>query len=123
MKLTTRPATRADIERWYPDASCSFRAWVCEVEAEPAGIIGVSLARPAATLFSTFDPPLQPWLRSMTVLRLIKQAQAACRESRLPVFALVDPDEGHEKTAPAMLARLGFEQVGEHENCAIWRFA
>ena len=58
----------------------------------------------------------------MTVLRLIKAAQAMCRESRLPVFALVDPEEGFADTAPAMLARLGFEEVGEHEGSAIWRF-
>ena len=123
MRLTARPATRADILRWHPEASCSFKAWVCEVNDEPAGIIGVGLSRPVATLFSAFEDSLKPHLKSMAVLRLIKRAQAICRESRLPVFALVDPEEGFADTAPIMLARLGFEQVGEHENCTVWRFA
>ena len=123
MTLTARPATRADILCWHPEASCSFRAWVCELDGEPAGIIGLSLARPTPTLFSVVEPELKPFLRSITVLKLIKQAQAAVTESRLPVFALVDPKEGYAATAPAMLTRLGFEQVGEHDGSAIWRFA
>lgn len=121
MKLTARPATRADIARWHPEASCSFRAWVCEVDGMPAGIIGVSLARPAATLFSVAEPELRPFLKSMTVLRLIKQAQSACLATRLPVFALVDPDEGYAATAPAILTRLGFEEAGEADGSIIWR--
>lgn len=122
MTLHTRAATRADIARWYPEAGCSFRAWVCEVNDEPAGIIGLSLTRPQATLFSVVEEPLKPHLRSLAVLRLIKLAQEMCRESRAPVFALVDPDEGHDDTAPAILTRLGFEEVGGHEGSRIWRF-
>ena len=122
MMLNTRPATRADIARWHPQASCSFRAWVCEVEGEAAGIIGVSLDRPA-TLFSVVEEPLKPHLRTLTVLRLIKQAQDVCRQSRVPVFALVDAQEGYAETAPAILSRLGFEEVGECDGSRIWRFA
>ena len=121
-KLTARPATRADIERWHPEASCSFRAWVCEVDGMPAGIIGLSLDRPAATLFSVTEEALVPHLRSLTVLRLIKQAQAACSDCRLPIFALVDPSEGYADTAPVILTRLGFSEVGEHDGSIIWRF-
>ncbi len=123
MTLTARPATRADIARWHPEATSSFRAWVAEVDDEPAGIIGLSLTRPAATLFSVAEEPLWPHLKSLTVLRLIKAAQSACRDCRLPIYALVDPDEGYQLTAPKILSRLGFNEVGEHDGSIIWRFA
>lgn len=120
MSLHARPATRADIAQWYPETTCSFRAWVCEIDDEPKGIIGISLARPIATLFSTFDEELRPHLRSLTVMRLIKNAQAACRETALPVFAVASPEEA---TAPGILSRLGFEPFGEVDGDHVWRLS
>ena len=123
MTLTARPATRADIARWHPEATASFRAWVAEIDGVPSGIIGLSLTRPSATLFSVVEEPLRPHLKSLTVLRLIKAAQAACSETCLSVYALVDPDEGHTLTAPPILARLGFTRVGEYDGSDLWRLA
>ena len=120
--IVARPATRADVDRWYPGETCSFRAQVVEVDGKPAGIIGLSLTRPIATLFSAFDEPLRPHLRSMTVLRLIRWAGDLCSAHRLPVMAIVDPDEGHTETAPKMLARLGFERVDTVDGTQYWRY-
>lgn len=83
----------------------------------PKGIIGISLARPIATLFSTFDEELRPHLRSLTILRLIKAAQAACKATPLPVFAVASPDE---PTAPDILARLGFKPFGMIDGDNVW---
>lgn len=115
--LRARAATKADIERYYPDVSCSFRAWVCEIDGEPKGIIGVSLARPIATLFSTFEEDLRPHLRSLTILRLIKAAERACNDTPLPVFAVAAPEE---PTAPDILTRLGFTPFGEIDGDNVW---
>lgn len=109
MNLTARPATVADVKLFYPDMACSFRAWVCELDGEVQGIIGVALMRPVACMFSIFREPLRPHLRHLTILRGIKRAQAAVQASRVPVLALAEPGE---PTAPGILKRLGFEHVG-----------
>lgn len=95
---------------------------VCEVDGEAAGIIGLSLTRPYATLFSAFDEKLRPHLKSLTVLRLIRWAGDLCGQSCAPVMALVDPDEGHQATAPKMLRRLGFEHVDTIGGDQVWRY-
>lgn len=120
MSLTTRPATAADVRDFYPDQTCSFRAWVAEVDGQPQGIIGIALTRPAACVFSAVREPLKPFLRHMAVLRLIKRAQAAVKASRVPVIALAEPGLA---TAPTILARLGFEHLGRTEDGEIWGIA
>lgn len=100
----------ADIKQFYPEMTTSFRAWVCELDGEVRGIIGLALTRPAACMFSAFDEDLRPHLKSLTVLRLIKKAEAAVRASHLPVRAIA---EKTEETASRMLERLGFEYLGQ----------
>jgi len=109
VRLTTRPATSSDVRAFYPDQTCSFRAWVAELDGEPKGIIGLALTRPAANMFSTFHEELRPHLKAMPILRLIKRAEAAVKESRTPVLALAEPGMA---TAPAILERLGFKHLG-----------
>lgn len=91
----------------YPGLSSSVRAWVCEIDGVPEGIIGLALLGSASCLFSSFREPLRAHLRSLTILRLIKKAESAVRGSRVPVWAIADPDE---PTAPGILKRLGFER-------------
>ena len=107
--ITTRPATIEDVRRFYPEHSCSFRAWVAEMDGVPEGIIGLALSRPLACMFSTFNEALRPHLKCVTVLRIIKQAERAVKESRVPVIALAESDE---PTAPGILTRLGFKSAG-----------
>lgn len=119
MRLTARPATAADVRAFYPEHGCSFRAWVCEVDGEAQGIIGLALVRPMGCMFSTFREPLRPYLKHLTVLRLIKRAEAAVKASKVPVLALAEPGE---PTAPGVLERLGFAHIGEVDGvqCYAW---
>lgn len=117
MTLTARAATPSDLREFYPDMVCSFRAWVCELNGEVQGIIGVALLRPLACMFSTVREPLKPFLRHLTILRLIKRAQAAVQASRVPVIALAEPGL---VTAPRILERIGFEHVGTFDDGEIY---
>lgn len=116
--LVSRPATAADVREFYPDMTCSFRAWVCELDGKVEGIIGLALTRPIACMFSAFREALRPYLKSLTILRLIKRAEAAVKASRVPVRAIAEPTE---PTAPGMLERLGFEFELMNDGDAIYR--
>ena len=83
------------------------------------GIIGVALGRPFACMFSTFKEPLRPYLKSMTIMKLIKKAQGAVKESRVPVRAIA---ERTEPTAPQILERLGFEYAGEWDGDDVYEY-
>ena len=118
-RLRARAATRDDIKAFYPEITTSFKAWACEMDGEVQGIIGVALGRPFACMFSTFKDPLRPYLKSMTILKLIKKAQAAVKESRVPVRAIA---EKTEPTAPGILERLGFEYAGEWDGDDVYEY-
>ena len=114
-----RAATAADVKLFYPEMTTSFRAWACDLDGEPAGIIGLALTRPVACMFSTFREPLRPYLKSLTILRLIKKAEAAVRASRVPVRAIAEPSE---PTAEGMLTRLGFEYLGTFNGDVVYEW-
>jgi hypothetical protein len=105
MTLHARPATLEDVRYFYPDGGSSFRAWVCEMDGVVSGIIGVVLMRPYACIISSFNEVLRPFLKSLTIMRLIKKVQAVCEASRVPVVAIADPNE---PTSEGILKRLGF---------------
>jgi hypothetical protein len=92
--LRSRPATADDIRHFYPGVSCSFRAMVCEMDGERAGIIGIALARPVASVFTAFSEALRPYLRSLTVLRLLGGSRASLGlvRGRCSPFASVGKD-------------------------------
>jgi hypothetical protein len=115
--IVARPATREDVQKFYPGETCSFKAWVAEMDDEPRGIIGLALTRPQACMFSAFEPEFRPHLKSLTVLRLIKKAERAVKDSRTPVVALAQADE---PTAPIILKRLGFKPMTTTDDGEIW---
>lgn len=117
--IVTRPATAADVKLFYPEYSCSFRAWVAEQDGRVQGIIGVALTRPIACMFSAFREPLRQHLKCMPILRLIKKAQAAVQESKIPVLAIAEPTE---PTAPGMLERIGFEYLGRIDGDELYQW-
>lgn len=117
--LKARPATAADVKLFYPEITASFRAWACDIDGEPQGIIGLALTRPAACMFSTFEEPLRPHLKSLTVLRLIKRAEMTVKASLVPVLAIAEPNE---PAAAGMLERLGFEHLGRFDDDEIYRY-
>jgi hypothetical protein len=116
--IATRPATLDELERIHPDAvGTSYRAWACDLDGEPAGVIGFALTRPRACLFCGFDERLRPYLKSMPVLRLLKKVEVAMKERARPVYAIRDRNE---PKAPQILARLGFQPFGEIEGEEVW---
>lgn len=119
MRLTSRPATRADVDHFYPGVTCSFRAFVCEMDGHPAGIIGIALKRDDPSIFCTFDERLRPHLRCLTVLRLLKWLDRELSRRRGPVFAV---RERGEREAVRILKRLGFSFFDVIDGDAIyWR--
>ena len=116
-EITSRSATPDDLREFYPDETCSFRAWVVEMDGHPEAIVGVALTRPIASLFSTVRDAMAPHLNCMTVLRAIKKAQAAVMDCKTPVWAVCDPTL---PTSPKLLERLGFEYFGEVDGDTIY---
>lgn len=106
MSVTSRSATAEDIAKYHPDVTCSFRAWVFEVDGEPAGIIGVALSKPVAWLFSSIDEPLRPYLTDIRVWRVIHKTYSLLCGIRIPVMAIRDRNE---KKSPQILKRMGFK--------------
>jgi hypothetical protein len=118
-RLTTRTATAADLKEHYPDFTCSFRAWVAELDGAPKAMIGVALTLPVAFLFSRFEPEFRPHLRRLGAMKLIRAAREACRASSVPVWTIAQRDE---PDAPRILERLGFRLLGEAMGEVIYEF-
>jgi hypothetical protein len=120
MTLTARPATAADIKGLHPGAEgVSYRAWVCEIDGERAGVVGLALTRPRACLFCWTDEKLRPHLKAPTVLRLLKKTEAVFKARGLPVYAIREKDE---PKAEAMLTRLGFKYLDEVDGEAVFEW-
>lgn len=120
MELRSRPATTDDIRHFYPGVGCSFKAMVCEMDGAPAGIIGIALARPVASIFCTFREALRPHIKSLTVLRLLWWLKDSIAALRGPVFAI---REKGERQAVHILKRLGFRFHGlSDEGDAVYRY-
>lgn len=116
--LASRPATADDVRGLHPGAEgVSYRAWACELDGEKAGVIGLALTRPRACLFCGFDEKLRPYLKSLTVLRLLKKTETLIRQRGLPVYAIRQADE---PKAAAILTRMGFEPLGELDGEDVW---
>lgn len=117
--ITTRPATPADLALFYPDFTCSFRAWTALLDQAPKGIIGLALTLPVAFLFSNFEPELRPHLRRPGIMHLIRQTRDTIRKSRVPVWAVAQDDE---PDAPRILQRLGLTYKGVLEGHVIYEY-
>ena len=116
--ITARPARSSDLPECHPSGA-SYIAWAVELDGVPSGVIGLALTRPRACLFCYFDESLRPYLKSLTILRLVKRVEGVITARGLPVFAI--REKGEDK-APAMLTRLGFEPAGELDGDEIWEW-
>lgn len=105
--MRIRFATAADVEAYYgeqPDQT--LRAMVIEKDGAPLAIAGLALEGDRFQAFSEFKPEMEPYLKSMTVLRFVKRVQAMIQAAPLPVVAFSKGD-------PALLERLGFQKIRE----------
>jgi hypothetical protein len=105
--IAFRPATSADIEKFYGDMPReTLRVLVITLDEEPVGLIGMAVEKGRYRAFSEYKPALEPHLKSMTVRRAMKAAQRMYAEAKLPVYALQEKDSG-------ILLRVGFQPISD----------
>lgn len=104
-KITHRYATAADVDRYYGEhPEPTTQAIVILLDDEPAGMAGITRERDRAIAFSEYKPALEPYLKTMPVLRAVKAAQKIIRSTTLPVLVF-------DSTNPALMERLGFRLI------------
>lgn len=100
--LRSRSATAADIIAFYGHPwPTTLRAVVLVLDEKPVGVIGLSREGNHQKLFSDAAPELEPYMRSITVMRGLKKVMRWVETSQLPVVAVADN--------PPLLEKLGFE--------------
>lgn len=111
-RISWRYASGEDIDAYYGQRPAqTLRAIVILMGDQPSGVLGLARHENHQRFFSEFREALRPHLRSLTVMRAVKCAQAMARESRLPVYAIAEETETDSRR---ILSRLGFVQ--QHEN-------
>ena len=79
---------------------------VAEMDGRVVGIIGVAREYNIGKFFADFKPELEPYLKSLPIMRAIKQSLRFCDEYRGPVVAIAEHGEGCR-----VLHRLGFDHL------------
>lgn len=100
-----RYATAADIDRYYgarPEQT--LKAIVILKDDEPMAVVGLANEGDRLVAFSEFKDEFEPHLKSITVLRAIKAAQAMFHDASLPVIVV-------KTTNPRLIERLGFIEI------------
>lgn len=106
-----RYASASDVDTLYHTRPYeTLRALVITLDGKPAAIIGLAKEPDRERAFSEYLPELQPYLKSMPVLRAIKAFMGWVKASPVPVYAL---SEG-----TGILERLGFTHI--EENVFAW---
>ena len=92
--ILTRLATNKDIIEYYGERQRStIRAIVAEMNGRVVGIIGIVREQGYGKMFVDVDPELQPPLRSITIMRAVKQAMRFADDYRGPIVAVAEDAE------------------------------
>jgi hypothetical protein len=83
-----------------------MKAYAVELDGEVVGCIGVVRERYYGKFFTDFRAELQPHLRSIKIMRVIKAAHRFCDEYRGPIIAVAEHAEGCR-----LLNRLGWTHL------------
>jgi len=83
-----------------------MRANVAFMDDEIVAVIGVARHIEWGLFFSEFKPKLQPYLKSITIMRAVKDAMTYVGEYRGPVLSIADDAESCR-----ILHRLGFSHL------------
>lgn len=103
---TCRNAVASDIEAFYGEPQHNtIRAIVVERD-EILGVIGVAREGEFGKFFCDFKEELTPYLKSITIMRVLKAGMKIVAEYKGPVIAVAEHAEGCR-----MLFRLGFTHV------------
>jgi hypothetical protein len=105
--IESRFATAADIIEYYgaPQRG-TMRAFVILLDGKPAGFIGLLREGGIGKYFTEYKPELQPYLKSITIMRALCKALDWCRAYRGPVIAIATTAE-----SCYTMNRLGFEHM------------
>jgi hypothetical protein len=115
-RIGWRFATAADIDAYYGSLpEQTIRAIVWTLNDEIAGVIGIARHADHVRFFGEFHEGFRRHLRSLRILRTIKQVQRWVSESLLPVYVIA---EETEPDAVRFLMRFGF--VPYEENILKW---
>ena len=106
-QVTTRLARPADIIEFFgkPQAG-TMRAIVALLDGKVVGVIGVVREVGIGKYFCDIHDELQPYLRSITILRAVKQSVEFCEDYKGPLVSIAEHGEGCK-----MLHRLGFTHL------------
>lgn len=106
-EIITRQATQLDLETYYGGPlEGTMRANIAIMDGEIRGVVGVVRERLCGKYFCDISPELQPYLRSITIMRAIKASLRFCDEYRGPLVAIADDAESCR-----LLNRLGFTHI------------
>ena len=76
------------------------------MDGKVAGIMGVMREKNYGKCFSEFKPELQPYLKSITIMRGVKRALHLCDDYEGPVIAVAENAESCR-----IMHRLGFTHL------------
>jgi len=100
----TRFARHEDIVEFFGEPSRStLRALVAVMDGKVVGVLGIAREGQIGKYFCDFKEELEPYLRSMTIMRAIKQSIQFCEEYKGPLVSVAEHAEGCR-----ILNRLGF---------------
>jgi hypothetical protein len=116
-RLVCRNASTRDIVEFYGKLPReTMYAMVATLDDVPVGIMGIARDGWAYRLFSESKPALEPYLRSVTLLRGVKAALRLLDDREVPVYAVAQDDEGER-----LLKLFGFVK-DEIQGDTFWRF-
>ena len=79
---------------------------MAELDGELVGCIGVIREQYIGKYFSDFKPELQPYLRSITIMRAVKASMRFVEEYRGPLVAVSE-----DADSAMILTKLGFTHL------------
>ena len=80
------------------------------LDGKVSGIIGLAREEWTSRLFSEHKPELEPFLKSVIIMRAVKAVMRWVREYPTDVFAVAKHEKGCQ-----ILTRLGFERIGDRD--------
>ncbi len=105
--IESRFATAADIIKYYGEPHRgTMRAFVILLDGKPAGLIGIVREGGIGKFFTEYKPELQPYVKSITIMRALRRSLDWCRAYRGPVIAVAATVE-----SCITMNRLGFEHM------------
>ena len=84
----------------------TMRALVAVLDGNVVGVIGIVREQLWGRFFSDFAPALQPYLKSITIMRAVQRSLKFCDDYRGPVVAIAKDAESCR-----FMHRLGFTHL------------